>query len=122
MVISAERIPINISPVKVNRESSGQGLGITWSDGTEVTISSAVLRKHCPCATCAEQRGDLSHDKPLSPPRRPSLNIVKSELDQELQLQTVWAIGNYALGIRWGDGHDSGIYSFALLLALAKDT
>ena len=31
----------------------------------------------------------------------------------------VTPVGNYAMCIAWGDGHDTGIYTFANLLELA---
>jgi DUF971 family protein len=29
-------------------------------------------------------------------------------------------VGNYAVRVRWADGHDTGIYDFALLRALGE--
>jgi DUF971 family protein len=34
---------------------------------------------------------------------------------EELKIDRIWAVGNYALGVAWGDGHNSGIYRFELL-------
>ena len=35
-----------------------------------------------------------------------------------LELRELGQVGNYALSLRWGDGHDGGIYSFAFLRRL----
>jgi len=32
-----------------------------------------------------------------------------------LELRELSPVGNYALGMRWGDGHEAGIYSFRYL-------
>ncbi len=45
--------------------------------------------------------------------------VVEATLDQELTLQEIWGVGQYAIGLRWGDGHDSGIYTFEYLRELA---
>lgn len=99
---------------------SDDGLLLSFNDGTGLKISSETLRRHCPCAECREKRGEGSHDAPLTGKRKPSaLRIVEAALDQELLLKEIWAVGNYALGMRWGDGHDSGIYTFDYLRSLA---
>ena len=94
------------------------GLLITWSDGVQSELSSEQLRRNCPCAGCREMRGDDSHAKPLTGKKR-SLTVIQSSLQQELELVEVWGVGQYAVGIRWADGHGSGIYTFDHLRALA---
>ena len=32
----------------------------------------------------------------------------------------VWAVGNYAIGVAFTDGHSTGIYSFERLRAMAE--
>jgi len=97
------------------------GLRITWSDGAIHEINSEVLRKGCPCAGCREARGDDSHAKPLTGKKR-SLSIVQNTAEDELSLKEIWGVGQYAIGIKWGDGHDSGIYTFDYLRELANVT
>ncbi|MBL7663165.1 DUF971 domain-containing protein [bacterium] len=114
------------TPLRIQRlaqNNTGTGLAITWNDGLTAEFSSGELRSACPCATCQEQRGDTSHSQPLGgAAARPSfkLKVLKSNLSEETDLQAIWAIGQYALGMRWGDQHDSGIYSFALLRELSE--
>ncbi len=87
-------------------------------------LSSETLRRNCPCATCREERGDTSHAKPLTTPAKPmkprSLSIVESSITEQTLLREIWAVGNYALGMSWGDGHNTGIYTFELLRSLAR--
>jgi DUF971 family protein len=99
------------------RRNGASGLTITWIDGSTRSFSSETLRRNCPCAGCKERRGDTSHAKPLTGRKR-SLTVLESSLSQELELQQIWGVGNYAIGITWGDGHDSGIYTFEYLYQL----
>jgi DUF971 family protein len=105
-------------PHEIKREGS-TGLSITWRDGTHSHLSSEVLRRECPCAECKEKRGDTTHSKPLTGKER-SLTIVESTIAEETDLKEIWGVGQYALGIRWGDGHDSGIYTFELLRQMGQ--
>lgn len=97
----------------------GRGISITWSTGEDVELSSVTLRKNCPCAECLEKRGDTSHSKPLIG-RAASLRVLSATAEEETDLRKVWPIGNYAVGIQWGDRHDSGIYSYELLRELSN--
>lgn len=100
----------------------GIGLNLQWSDGRYSTIDSAALRKNCPCAECIEKRGGgESHSKPLSK-KSTLLKVLTATLEEETDLQEVWPVGNYAIGIRWGDKHDSGIFSYEYLLKLTDNT
>ena len=113
---------MNNQPLEFKRLGSS-ALDITWSDGTKHQISSQVLRQHCPCAGCREARGDDSHAKPLTTTKseKPStLKIVQSSLDEETRLDQIWAVGGYALGMSWGDGHATGIYTYSFLRELGE--
>jgi DUF971 family protein len=109
------------SPTEIRRLGDGSGLQLSWSDGLICRVNSRELRLNCPCATCQELRGEMIHEKPLSG-RRSSLQVIQHTVEEETRLQNIWAVGNYALGIRWGDKHDSGIYSFDLLRALSENS
>lgn len=105
------------------KTDAGQGVGltITWSDGQSFELPARFLRDHCPCATCEEARGGQTHTNPLGSPRgKGLLTVVNSTAEQGYDLQQLWGIGNYAVGIQWGDGHNSGIYSFNVLESLCN--
>ena len=111
-------------PLEIHRKTEGDtqtGIGITihWSDGASSQIDSSILRRECPCATCLEARGDSSHAKPLQGRSR-LLNVVTSTAVEESNLEQVWPVGNYAIGMRWADGHDTGIYTYQILRQLAE--
>lgn len=99
-------------PIEIKRKGE-TGLVILWNDGSQQDISSPVLRANCPCAGCRE----------LKPPslvkaKQSALRVIDSSLVEQTRLEQVWPVGNYAIGVRWGDGHASGIYSYGLLSAL----
>lgn len=98
----------------------GRGLEITWSSGEKVLLDSGDLRTHCPCAECLGKKTSCS--LPQAETRhRPSLQVISATIEEETNLVQVWPIGNYALGIRWGDRHDSGIYTYDLLRKLCAE-
>lgn len=119
-----EQVAPQLAPRQIKRivdpeSARGAGLEVVWSDGLIATISSQQLRSECPCATCREQRGSINHEKPLAAPKR-RLAIITHSAEEGTDLTSVWAVGNYAIGIRWGDRHDSGIVSYEQLRELSK--
>ena len=106
-------------PSKIQR-AEGRGLSVCWSTGEVTFLSSKILRTNCPCASCEEKRGNISHQKPLSSKKDSLLRIVQASEEQETDLVEVWSIGNYAIGMRWGDQHNTGIYSFQFLRELVE--
>lgn len=110
---------ISPTPVEIRRNGTS-GLTIRWSDNVVSTLSSEALRRNCPCAGCREARGDGTHAKPLTGKKR-SLAIVEASLDEELKLEKVWGVGQYAIGLEWGDGHSTGIYTYTALRELGTD-
>ncbi len=105
-----------VVPIQIERKQA-EGIEITWSDGSTHALSSKVLRTNCPCAGCKEARGDTTHQTPLTG-KKSLLKVISSSRDEELRLQRIWAVGQYALGMEWADGHANGIYTFELLREL----
>lgn len=95
------------------------GVALTWADGVRQTIPSEKLRLQCPCAGCREARGDTTHAKPLTG-KKSSLKIISASKEEETKLKSLWAVGNYAVGLEWSDGHNSGIYTYEYLRELAQ--
>ncbi len=120
-------MPLVPTPIHIRRskDESGKGIGldILWPGNHQAILSGKQLRDACPCATCEEQRGKDTHANPLGAPKsgRSLLTVVKATSEEAYELRKIWAVGNYALGIVWGDGHDSGIYSYATLLDLSTN-
>jgi DUF971 family protein len=96
--------PIDIQQV-------GQELAVKWDDGGETFITFENLRRHCPCAGCKGEidiMGNLykNPEKPLSA--------------SAFQLIRLERIGGYALKPVWGDGHESGLFSFDYMRRLGE--
>ncbi len=86
----------------------GDELAIAWSDGLESYFPLEALRRKCPCAAC-EGEPDVT-----GMVVKPKQNLGKGCFEL-VGWQTV---GGYAIQPRWGDGHNSGLYSYAFLRSL----
>jgi len=93
-------------PVSVQK--IGGEFAIAWSDGVESYFPLETLRRRCPCAAC---EGEPDVTGAVAKPR-PAYGPASFEL-------TSWqTIGGYAIQPRWGDGHNTGLYSYAFLRSL----
>lgn len=86
---------------------------MTWDDGHDVVFPLKLLRDECPCAGCKGET--LLLGKHFAPTKLPILTPGMYDL-KKLEL-----VGNYAFQIAWGDGHDTGIYSWEYLTALERE-
>jgi DUF971 family protein len=95
-------------PTSVDLVRADNTLDVTWEDGARSTYGGPDLRWACPCAEC---RGEMG-----VPGRLASATDLPED---ELTLDQVGLIGQYALQITFRSGHGTGIYSFRYLRALA---
>ena len=86
---------------------------IKWNDGQQRRYSFRELRDACPCATCREKRTG----KQQAPTLLPVLSAAEAE---PLRIEGMKPVGSYAYTIAFSDGHDTGIFSFDLLLQLGE--
>ena len=90
----------------------GDELAVAWNDGTESYFDAVTLRRACPCASCGGEPDVLGNVV------RPHVSYTPASFEL-----TGWnMVGGYALQPRWGDGHGTGLYSFAYLRRLAGAT
>ena len=82
-------------------------LAVLWEDGHRDHFDVRDLRLACRCALCIEE---MSGRKLLDPKK------VRADVSPRV----ISSIGNYALGIDWSDGHNSGLYSFDHLRSLGE--
>lgn len=99
-----------VQPVEFDVQR-GVALRITWADGRRSAVPLAELRRACPCAGCRAERESPS-------PR--SLPVVAGSEEQRRMVTVtgVELVGRYALRMRWADGHNTGLYDYALLRRL----
>jgi len=85
-------------------------LFIKWNDDSESIISLRYLRNECPCANC---KGETILFKTYRPEKKseesPGMNKIKN----------IETVGGYAIQIGWGDGHNTGIYTWDYLKKLS---
>jgi DUF971 family protein len=89
------------SPTRITK-SDPTRVVIEWDDGHRTEYSASALRALCPCARCVDE---LTGVRLLDPGSVPG---DLTQLDVRL-------VGNYALSLRFSDGHETGIYPFRML-------
>jgi DUF971 family protein len=92
-------------------QTIGDELALAWSDGTESFVRLEELRRACPCAACGGEPDILGNVD------RPEVQYTERSFD----LVRLGFVGGYAVQPLWGDGHGSGIYSFAFLQRLGAE-
>jgi len=94
--------------------SKSKGLKIDWKDGHHSEYPLAWLRDRCPCATCTGAHGAPPQQTNYSAPQANPFPMFKPAL----KMLDVVPVGNYALQLKWNDGHQSGIYSWEYLRSI----
>lgn len=89
-----------------------RGLTIEWDDGSSSYYSIAYLRKMSPSAEMRELRQEQARN-PLT-----VLPASASRQSGPLAAESAELVGNYAIKIRFSDGHDTGIYSWQYLRSI----
>jgi DUF971 family protein len=80
------------------------GLRVDWRDGG-ATLPATRLRAACRCAVCSSA----------------ALAGQPVPLDAGVRLLDAVPVGHYALQLLFSDGHERGIYPWALLRQIAQD-
>ncbi|KAK3584135.1 hypothetical protein CHS0354_035215 [Potamilus streckersoni] len=74
----------------------GNKLTIVWNNGPEKHYDYFQLRYYCPCAACVDELTGIR-------------TILPEDIPVGIKPLTGEFVGNYALRIRWSDGHATGI-------------
>jgi DUF971 family protein len=88
-------------PLRITKSDPTQ-IEIEWDDGRKTVLSARELRSLCPCAGCVDELTGIRRHDPASVP----VDLLQTE---------VRLVGNYAIAIRFSDGHATGIYTFPML-------
>ncbi|MEK6701249.1 MAG: DUF971 domain-containing protein [Planctomycetota bacterium] len=96
------------APAKLDLKKD-RGLTVQWADGTTSYYSIAYLRRMSPSADMRQLRDEMVSNPltvlPNKPGGRPGPLVAES----------AEMVGNYAIKIRFSDGHDTGIFSWRYL-------
>ena len=88
-------------PTTISRRDTG--LLVSWDGAADRRWYDArSLRLACPCAQCVEEMTG-----------RPLLD--SATIPTDVRPLHVALVGTYGIRVRWSDGHDTGIYTFAWL-------
>jgi DUF971 family protein len=94
------------NPTEIKMHQKSRVLEVSFADGKSFNMSSEFLRVNSPSA---EVRG---HG-----PGQETLQIGKKDVN----IDAIEPVGNYAVVLRFSDGHDTGIYSWDLLYNLGMN-
>ena len=94
-------------PRSIERMHAERGLLLSWHDGLERRVAYLGLRAQCMCARCVDE---ITGERVLD----------VEGLDPEIAIDGMELVGNYALKIRWSDGHDTGLYTWEHLRRLCE--
>lgn len=120
-----------ITPSKLGWRPDG-GVEIVFSDGHRGLFDRPYLRAMCPCATCSGTHGPpttlvdaraIAKPEPPKPGKKGSFSISAGpkppSVQESLRLAGAEPVGAYGMKLRWGDGHDTGIFSWTFLRAVS---
>ena len=94
-------------PRSIERLPEEQLLLVSWQDGAEGRLALVGLRGECMCARCVDE---ITGERILD----------VEGIDPGIAILEMQLVGNYALKIRWSDGHDTGLYTWEHLRRLCE--
>ncbi len=92
-------------PLELRLNPAKDILTVSFSDGTQASLSAELLRVHSPSA---EVQGHSPSEKKL----------VSGKA--RVQVTGIEPVGNYAVRLTFSDGHSTGIYSWGYLHELGQ--
>lgn len=95
------------TPVRIRADRGLRRLEIEWPGGILHHLDMSMLRRFCPCAVCEEVRERQAHQS--------GLHMIARDEAPSAELTGIVPVGNYAIQLRWSDGHDTGIYTYDFL-------
>lgn len=93
-------------PADIQADTQRRQLIITWSDGQVRHYPFVYLRGQCRCARCVDE---VTGQRILDP----------ATIPDDITINDMELVGNYALRIVWSDGHDTGLYTWQRLRELS---
>ncbi len=102
-------VPTSPQPLRLDLQRD-RGLTIHWADGPTSFFPIALLRRLSPSADAKALRQEIAAN--------PLAVLPASKSSTPLAALSAELVGNYALRIRFSDGHQSGIFSWPYLRSL----
>lgn len=93
-----------LEPVGLEADDTTHLLYIAWSDRHTSRHAWEHLRWLCPCAECKGEWGVPG-----------KLAATRTFSEAQTRLEDVRPVGRYALQPQWGDGHNTGLYTYDYL-------
>ncbi len=98
-VIRAIGMQTNEKLERPSVELTDTTINLGWESGKKYEIPFRKLRLACPCASCVDE---YTGEQILQP----------EHVAMDIKAEAVTPLGNYAVVVKWSDGHSSGIYSY----------
>lgn len=95
-------------PTNIRAHREQRILEISWPGGPVALLPFRFVRGRCPCAGCVDEYTGIRQ-------------VDEQDVPEEVAPERLAFSGNYALKIRWSDGHDTGLYTFDWLEKLAAE-
>lgn len=96
----------NPRPTEIVLHKASHALEVAFDDGQRFRLPCEYLRVESPSA---EVQGHGPGQRVLVPGKR------------DVEIVAIEPVGNYAVSLRFSDGHDSGIYSWTVLHELGRE-
>ncbi len=94
--------------VEIRAPKGARVFEVVWELGDIARLPHLLLRGFCPCAHCQGHAGPIRWTEG-----------TEALTTEALELTDVSEVGNYAVLLTWGDGHNTGIYAFPYLARLS---
>lgn len=101
-------------PVRLDIKKD-RGLTVEWADGSTSYYSIAYLRRMSPSAEARQLREEMAKN-PLT------VLPASARSSGPISADSAEMVGNYAIRIRFSDGHDTGIFSWVYLREIDPQT
>lgn len=88
-------------------EIAPDGLYIEWRDGFQTLLPHRYVRGNCSCAQCVDEMTQVRQ-------------TTVDDVPNDVEIVEYMEVGRYAVGLLFSDLHDSGIFPFKRLRALAE--
>ena len=96
-----------MTPTNLQANTEASALEISWADHATWAYPFHYLRDSCGCAHCIHE---ITGEKLLDP----------ASIPDDIHIEAMKLVGNYAVKISWSDGHDTGLYTWEKLRELCQ--